>query len=386
MGKKELALKDKIIVIVLYSFNLGGAERQALLLGRHLLHEEGARVQVWGFFNPGRVVEICKEYALPWQIIPIKLTIDTRMGIIKGAALLARSLRRAHADILLPYLTPPNILCGLAWPWTGAQLCVWNQRNGGIERVEPMLERWAARLTPSFISNSSQGADFLARTFKIESKRIRVIPNAVDLDKCAMDRTTWRRTLKVGADSFLACMLANLHQGKDHATLVKAWQWVVRELAKVGRGAVLVLAGRSDTTDQYLRDLSQELGINEYIRFLGAVNDISGLLKSVDVGVLTSRYTNYEGCPNAVLEYMASGLAVVGTDIPGIRDVVDVSAFPFLVPIGDSGALADRIIQLAVSPELRRKLGEVNRQRAMTEFTLRGMCGKTVDFIKESLG
>ena len=153
-------LKGKNIIIVLCSLELGGAERQALLLGRHLLHEQGARVQVWGFSNPERAAELSGEYGIPWRIVPVKILWDSRIHLLQGAFHLGWLLRKARPDILLPYLTPPNILCGLAWRWTGAQVCIWNQRNGGIERIEPRIEQIATRLTPGFISNSRQGATF----------------------------------------------------------------------------------------------------------------------------------------------------------------------------------------------------------------------------------
>jgi glycosyltransferase involved in cell wall biosynthesis len=385
MGRKELGLKDKRIIIVLYALELGGAEHQALLLGRHLFHEERARVQVVGFVNPGRAVELCEEYGLPWQLVPMELDLNSKTGILKAAFQFGWWLRRVHADVILPYLTPPNILCGLTWRWTGARVCIWNQRNGGIERVEPRLERWAARLTPWFVSNSSQGADFLERTLDVDPERIRIIRNGVEISKHATDVPAWRTALEVSESSFLACMVGNLHQGKDHVTLIKAWQQVVKQLTTMNLNAVLLLAGRFDSTDRSLKQLSEDLGVNEHVRFLGVVKDVAGLLRSVDVGILTSPFNNYEGCPNAVLEYMASGLAVIGTDIPGIRDVVDVSTHPFLVPIGDVDSLSERIIQLAVNPELRIRLGEANRQRAVTEFNLQNMCDKTVEFIKECI-
>lgn len=385
MNRKGPGLKDKRVIIVLYALELGGAEHQALLLARHLVQAEKARVEIWGFVNPGRLVELCEDSGVPWQLVPVNLSLHTHTGVVKTALQLRRQLRRAQADVILPYLTPSNILCGLSWRWTGAQLCVWNQRNGGVERVDPAMEQWATRLTPWFISNSSQGAEFLTQTFKVEPERIRIIPNGVQLEKPIMGTAAWQQALQAKEGSFLACMVANLHHGKDHVTLLRAWQLVVRQLMTTGRDAVLALAGRFDSTEHPLRQLSQELGISEHVRFLGPVKDVAGLLGAVDVGILTSAYDNYEGCPNAVLEYMASGLPVVGTDIRGIRDVVDASAHPFLVAMGDSGALSDRLIQLAMQPELMMKLGEANRRRAAIRFTLEGMCVETAEFIKECL-
>jgi glycosyltransferase involved in cell wall biosynthesis len=364
---------------------MGGAERQALSLGRYLLHEQGARVQVWGFCNPGRAVELCEEYGIPWRIVPVKIRWNSPMRLLQSALQLGRLLRKERPDILLPYLTPPNILCGLTWRWTGAQVCIWNQRNGGIERIEPRIETVAARLTRGFISNSQQGADFLMTTFKLKSEQVRVIHNGVAHPEIRTDSSQWRMELQADRPVFLACMVANLHYGKDHVVLLRAWRKVKEQLECATRKAVLVLAGRFDSMHDTLRRLVHELGLTEDVRFLGQVKDVFGLLKCVDLGVLTSPYEDYEGCPNAVLEYMACGLPVVGSNICGIRDLVDVSGHPFLVPIGDVDTLADRIVHMALNSELRVKLGEANRRRAIEEFSIDRMCKNAVTFILECL-
>ena len=99
-------LEGKSVILVLCSLEMGGAERQALSLGRYLLHEQGARVQVWGFCNPGRAVELCEEYGIPWRIVPVKIRWNSPMRLLQSALQLGRLLRKERPDILLPYLRP----------------------------------------------------------------------------------------------------------------------------------------------------------------------------------------------------------------------------------------------------------------------------------------
>src|SRR5579872_1770203 len=113
------------IVIVLTCLELGGAERQALVLARHLVREYGARVEVWGFVQPGRAAALCDEYGIPWRIVPFSWA-EGKSGRLIGMVRFARELRRARPDILLPYTMWPNVLCGLIWRWAGAKACVWN--------------------------------------------------------------------------------------------------------------------------------------------------------------------------------------------------------------------------------------------------------------------
>jgi glycosyltransferase involved in cell wall biosynthesis len=106
------------------------------------------------------------------------------------------------------------------------------------------------------------------------------------------------------------------------------------------------------------------------------------LLAAVDVGVFSSRT---EGCPNGVLECMAAGLAVAGTDIPGIREALGPEGLPFLAPPGDEERLAEAILDLAESPALRARAGAANRERIRREFTVEGMGARYAAVIRKEL-
>ena len=97
-----------------------------------------------------------------------------------------------------------------------------------------------------------------------------------------------------------------------------------------------MLAGRPEGRRELLEVLARDLGLGERVRFVGDVDDVAGLLGASDVGVLSS--TPLEGCPNAVIESMAAGLPVVGTDIPGVREALGDEGRPFLVAAEDPGA------------------------------------------------
>jgi glycosyltransferase involved in cell wall biosynthesis len=141
---------------------------------------------------------------------------------------------------------------------------------------------------------------------------------------------------------------------------------------------VLLLAGRLDQGADRAKSIAYDLNLGDRVKFIGSVKDISGLLNSTDLCVFCS---NREGCPNGVLEAMAAGLPVVGTDISGIRQAVGESGFNFLSPKSDYQAFAQRILRLIDSTHLRVALGQQNRKRIETEFSTDKMCRSTVELI-----
>jgi glycosyltransferase involved in cell wall biosynthesis len=354
------------VIIVLGNLELGGAERQALILARHLSQRN--QVEVWGFNKSGPVADSCEQHGIPWRVEPVNAQ---RLESVRRVAW---CLRAASPDVLLPYTWLPNVVCGFVWKWTGARVCVWNQRDEGLFLPRTTWERWAVQRTPRFISNSQGGARFLIEKLKVDPAKVNVVHNGIERSTPQMDRNAWRKRLEIDDASFVACMVANLHTNKDHETLLRAWRIVMMELR---REAVLVLAGRHDGAYESLVALTRELEIERGVRFAGQVDDVAGLLSTVDIGVFSSRS---EGCPNGVLECMAAGLAIAATDIEAVRDVV--GSPEFLAPVGNERALAHSILRLADDPELCVRLGAENRERIVEEYDARRMCEEFVELIR----
>jgi glycosyltransferase involved in cell wall biosynthesis len=141
---------------------------------------------------------------------------------------------------------------------------------------------------------------------------------------------------------------------------------------------VLLLAGRRDDAYPALCRLASELSLQDHIRFLGPVEDVSGLLGALDAGVYSSRA---EGSPNAVLEYMAAGLPVVATDIPGIREVVGEAGQRWLAPASDARALAQLILEMLNRPGERLAIGASNRARVEQRYSMRQMCRALTELV-----
>lgn len=379
-------LSGRRVLILLQSLELGGAERQAIQLGRYLQEFEDAVVQVWGWGEPGRAADLCHRFGLPWQSYRMDWHTG-RWARLASIAGLARRLARWQPDLLVPYCRVPNIVAGMVWRWIGAAGCLWNQRDTGLDLGASRLERWAIKSVPAVVANSHHAAQRLSHLFRLR-RPIHVIPNGVRLDSPAAPRATWRRRLGVDEQCLLAVMVANIHRAKDHATALRAWRRVVSGIESHGlftawaaqteqasasssdshgRGpaAMLALAGRLDDPAAPMHLLGQ-LGLQRHVRFLGAVDDVSGLLGAADLGVFASLA---EGCPNGILECMAAGLPVVATVCPGTTEVLGPAGQGLLAPAGDDVALADRILMLAGNPTLRRTAGEANRRRVESEYT-----------------
>jgi glycosyltransferase involved in cell wall biosynthesis len=367
------------VVIVLNDLEVGGSERQALFLARHLATH--ADVRILGLERPGPLTALCDESGIPSQLTPFRWPQNTR-DWLRGLPRFGWELRRMRPDVLLPYTMFPNVACGLIWRWVGARTCIWNQRDEGITRMRPGIEARAIARVPSFIANSNGGARFLAETLRAEGRRITVIRNGVAPPDPGMDRLGARRQFGLGPGTFVACMIGNVSRFKNHVDLLRAWRVAAERLGVSGMAAVLLLAGRLGSTVDVLRNELHQPDLAQTVRVLGYVADVAPVLAAADLALFSSPS---EGCPNGVLEPMAAGLPVVATDIAGVREAVGAHAARFLAPAGDPAAMADRIVEFALDTRLRSRVGELNRERAAHEFSIDRMCEETVRVIAEAL-
>jgi glycosyltransferase involved in cell wall biosynthesis len=102
-----------------------------------------------------------------------------------------------------------------------------------------------------------------------------------------------------------------------------------------------------------------------------------------DIVAFPSYYA--EGVPKVLLEAAASGLAIVTTDWPGCRDVVQDGVNGLLVPVRDPEALANAIATLAKDPELRRSMGRAAREKAVAQYSVDAVIHATLAIYRELL-
>lgn len=176
----------------------------------------------------------------------------------------------------------------------------------------------------------------------------------VDIGRFQNVSSTFRRELGVDDDAGIVTCVAEFTTTKNHAFLLSAWERIAGKYPN----AHLVLVGDGELLEE-TRDLVRERSLPR-VHFLGRRRDIPEILAATDIVVLVSKR---EGLPRAVLEGMAAGKPLVATDVRGNRDLVEDGINGFLVPLGDVETLAESLIKLLGSPELRAQMGKKSREK-----------------------
>jgi glycosyltransferase involved in cell wall biosynthesis len=159
-----------------------------------------------------------------------------------------------------------------------------------------------------------------------------------------------------------------------------------RILKQSGREIECILAGMPDPGNprSVPREQVEAWVAEGLVTWLGHVEDMPTLLRSVDVMALPSYYR--EGVPKSLIEGAASGLALVTTNLPGCREIVPKDDVDGLhVPPRDAGLLAQRLAMLDDDRVLLRRLGKRARENSLAHFDERAVISRTIAVYNELL-
>ncbi len=284
------------------------------------------------------------RWRLPYPVFGILAPWLHRRALATCDVLRTNQLSGAWTAVLAKRILhkPLVVRCG----FVGSQF----YRLAGLRRwrisLREALERKALEAADLVFVASEADAEYLRELCRGRTAPIVVLPNAVDIDRFAPKGTETVR----GRVVFIGRLTAQ----KNLPMLFEA----VRQLD----GVSVQIAGTGEL-DAELRSLAAGLPVE----FLGSLpnRDLPALLASAEVFVLPS---HYEGTPKALLEAMAAGCAVVGTDAPGTREVIRDGVTGLLCACEPS-ALADGIRRLLADGDLRRRLGSNARQAMVAGFS-----------------
>jgi glycosyltransferase involved in cell wall biosynthesis len=243
--------------------------------------------------------------------------------------------------------------------------------------IEQIPKRWRAigNLLLRHINHSvgvtSAVTDRLRQVFKVSDGMASTVLNGVNVDKfksCERKVVEIKNSLNIEDGEQVIGTVGNLKGVKNHKFLIRAFS----ELAKVIRNVRLVIIGQGfpgdpENSEQELKDQVRKLGVVDRVSFLGYRCDVPELLSIMDVFCLTSLK---EGLPTSLIEAMAAGLPVVGTNVEGIRDVIVPNQDGLLVELGDVESLKKSLSDLLKNPDRRAKLGQEARQKAEEKYSL----------------
>ena len=205
------------------------------------------------------------------------------------------------------------------------------------------------------------------------------IPNGIDLEQ--FDRMIGnRKNVNSGENSIITiAMVALLVPWKNHKGLLKLVSIITKRFKKIQ----FILAGDGNQDyRQRLIEMTRELGIGNYVKFIGYQDNIPALLNSIDILVHT---TEKEPFGRVFIEAMAARKPVIAFDSGGASEIVVNGETGILVSNCEIDAMESAILSLINDPDKRKYMGEAGRKRVEENYPIEKHCEDVADVYQDLL-
>lgn len=175
------------------------------------------------------------------------------------------------------------------------------------------------------LSNSFHAIDFFFPYRKINDKRFDVIPNPINLKnfQSYYPKADIRRLFNLPINKFIIGHVGRYNVAKNHKTIFSVAQLLRNYVSNV----VFVFAGKGTDSAEFLSELDH-YGIRDICYCYGTIDNVNLLYKAFDLFFFPSIT---EGQPTALIEAMVSGLPVVTSNIPSIKEIIPERGYQYLV-------------------------------------------------------
>ena len=307
--------KEPIILILIPSLTIGGAEKQAVLIAQRIRRHKLGKPIIVGLGRPGLLEAQLLNEGIASKSLNMSFGFHlSSIDLWFRALSVRRELRALNPKLLIPLTFWPNVLSAFSCLGPFSPACMWNQRSIDTNLPFSKLEKISRQAVSFYSANSIAAGNFINARHKLkESNSPIILPNLISTQ--LEDFFSY----KSSNVPIRMLMMANFFLGKRQDVVLqglKCWEETQPESA-----IELVFSGKAPGGYflEIIKAQAFDLNLKSKVKFCHYSSLTEALLEGVDVGILA---TDSEGYSNSIMEYMLAGLPVLVSDIPANREVL----------------------------------------------------------------
>jgi glycosyltransferase involved in cell wall biosynthesis len=356
----------KKIAYILPSKEIGGTEKMTVSLAKNI-KKYGFDCFVITLQSKGEFTHLLSENNIK------SYTLNLKKNIFRGFIKFVFIIFKEKPSILHSFLFWGNLFAKC----TGSLffipvICSQRSTDDWKKPIHWYIEHFTSFLCKIIISNSLAGKNVLVEKGKINSDKIIVIPNGIDINKIPA-KAIFEKP-KFFENKIIIGSIGNLRKAKGYEYLLKS----IKIITEKYKNIMFIIAGKGKEY-QNLLNMSNNLNISEYVKFVGFIKEIYSYISFFDILVIPSLW---EGFPVIALEAMAMKKPIVATNSGDIPIIINNGSNGLIVEPKDPSSMANAIIYLLNNPQIRQNMGENGYKKIIKEYTLDKMVQKYAEIYK----
>ncbi|UZT81970.1 glycosyltransferase [Caproicibacterium sp. BJN0003] len=228
-------------------------------------------------------------------------------------------------------------------------------------------EKNSSWMVSKYVSIGQAVENYMIQELNIKKNNIVPIFNSINTEQFPIVKKDPNFWVKYGGKKGEQVILnvARVHQQKNQLCLARAINRCIKDGESNIRAYILGNFDESDQTYIELRKYIENEGIADHIIFLGMHQNVNDFLHNADCFVMTSKY---EGLSVAFLEAVISGLAIVVTDMPFVRELNSISNCSTVIQQDDDKALASILEKKSYKQQSLETISLFKEKFSMKEF------------------
>ncbi len=356
----------KVLYLINYAGNAGTEKYVENLIRAY--HPDRCRCGLC-YNLEGPLADRIRALGVPVHRIEMKTPFD-----LAAAKQLAKLCRDEGYDVVHAQYPRENYIALLARRFGSGARVVFTAHLT-IEQPLPwrLLNRVMTPGDHKIVALCPEGADTLARNGVSRARTVTIFNGIDALAMPPHDRAPLAE-FGIGEEETVLTILARFAPEKGLPFLCRALARL-RERTEFPFRALLVGDGEQMAE---IRELVRSLGLEDRVILPGFRSDTARLLAASDICLNSSSHN--EAMSFAILEAMACSLPLVATDVGGNRTLAELDGQSgLIVPYGDEEAFSGALLRLIQDKDLRRRLGETARQKALGVFSLERSLERTFE-------